>query len=51
MSELSGHFDKCQQLLNSISGSLGSKTTMVMNLSFFSFGLETEACFSLFGLI
>ncbi|CAH8380920.1 unnamed protein product [Eruca vesicaria subsp. sativa] len=31
VSELNGHFDKCQQLLNSISGSLGSKTTMTVD--------------------
>ncbi|KAL0715194.1 hypothetical protein Bca4012_064516 [Brassica carinata] len=31
VSELNGHFDKCQQLLNSISGSLGSKTTMTLD--------------------
>ncbi|CAN8303212.1 unnamed protein product [Cochlearia groenlandica] len=29
VTELNSHFDKCQQLLNSISGSLGSKTMTV----------------------
>ncbi|KFK31157.1 hypothetical protein AALP_AA6G075900 [Arabis alpina] len=29
VTELNGHFDKCQQLLNSISGTLGSKTMTV----------------------
>jgi DNA repair ATPase RecN len=29
VSELNSHFEKCQQLLNSISGSLGSKTMTV----------------------
>ncbi|CAH2033498.1 unnamed protein product [Thlaspi arvense] len=29
VTELNSHFDKCQQLLNSIAGSLGSKTMTV----------------------
>lgn len=31
VTELNSHFDKCQQLLNSISGSLGSKTMVKIN--------------------
>jgi len=33
VNELNSHFDKCQQLLNSISGSLGSKTMVTFWIS------------------